>query len=98
MRLISAALLGAAATLPSLAHAATTMPDPTDATAPVPAMTVPSAFDGYQPYRDGDGPTWLQLNKAVLDKPAKGGMKHGGAPAQPAGGHSNHAKLEEAAK
>ncbi|PAJ79625.1 hypothetical protein [Burkholderia ubonensis] len=98
MRLISAALLGAAATLPSLAHAATTMPDPTDATAPVPAMTVPSAFDGYQPYRDGDGPTWLQLNKAVLDKPAKGGMKHGGAPARPASAPSNHGKHGEAAK
>ncbi|MFA8394351.1 hypothetical protein ACEPUD_30095 [Burkholderia ubonensis] len=98
MRLISAALLGAAVTLPSLAQATTTLPDPTDAAAPVPAMTIPSAFDGYQPYRDGDGPTWLQLNKAVLDKPAKGGMKHGGAPAHPGNDHSTHAKHEEAAK
>ncbi|KUZ86262.1 hypothetical protein WI40_31705 [Burkholderia ubonensis] len=98
MRLISAALLGAMATLPSLAYATTTLPDPSDAAAPVPAMTVPSAFDGYQPYRDGDGPTWLQLNKAVLEKPAKGGMKHGGAPAQPGDDPSTHAKHEEAAK
>ncbi|MGZ2749094.1 hypothetical protein [Burkholderia stagnalis] len=69
MQLILAALLGAAAFLPSFAHATTTTtpPDPADAAAPVPvpAHAVPSAFDGYRPYRDGEGPGWQQLNRAV---------------------------------
>lgn len=95
MRLISAALLGAAATLPSLAHAATTIPDPTDAAAPVQAITNASAFDGYRAYRDGDGPTWLQMNNAVLEKRVKGSVKRGGtSPAQV----DSNSKHGEAAK
>ncbi|RQS71525.1 hypothetical protein DID96_12360 [Burkholderia sp. Bp8963] len=90
MRLIFAALFGAAATLPSLVHATTTIPDPTDAAASVPAITVPSAFDGYQPYRDSDGPTWQQLNRAVMDKPAKGGMKRDAMPKKPTDSTGTH--------
>jgi hypothetical protein len=98
MRLISAALLGAAATLPPLAHATTTIPDPTEAAASAPAAANTSAFDGYQPYRDGDGRTWLQMNEAVLDNPARGGVKRGGTPANPVDNNSNHSKHGEAAK
>ncbi|HHX4058133.1 TPA: hypothetical protein ACU967_005954 [Burkholderia contaminans] len=99
MRLIFAALLGAAATLPALVHATTTIPDPTDAAASVPATTVPSAFEGYHPYRDGDGPTWQQLNRAVLDKPTKGGVKHETTPNKPADKNNpQHSMHGEAAK
>ncbi|MBS2132207.1 hypothetical protein KEX41_28905 (plasmid) [Burkholderia thailandensis] len=100
MRLLSAALLGAAATLPSLAHATTTFPDPTDAAASAPAITVPSTFDGYQPYRDGEGPTWQQLNRAVMEKPVKkGGMKHDATSAMPIdSGDEGHSMHGESAK
>lgn len=99
MRLISSALLGAAAILPALAHATTTIPDPTDATASVPAITVPSAFDGYHPYRDGDGPTWQQLNRTVLDKPAMSGMRQDAMPGKPAdNGNAHRSTHGEAAK
>ncbi|WGS47382.1 hypothetical protein LFL97_40170 (plasmid) [Burkholderia sp. JSH-S8] len=67
MQLTLAALLGAVAFLPPFAHATTTQPDPADAAAPVPALAVPSAFDGYRPYRDGVGPGWQQLNRAVTE-------------------------------
>lgn len=77
MRTITAALLGAAAILPSLAHAATTLADPADPSASVPPLTAPSAFDGYQPYRDGEGLDWQQLNRAVTAKPMRGAMKNG---------------------
>lgn len=76
MRLIFAALLGAAAALSSLAHATPAIPDPTDAAALVPAITASSVFEGYRPYRDGEMPTWQQLNQIVLEKPPKSGMKH----------------------
>ncbi|HTH75705.1 MAG TPA: hypothetical protein VL635_14995 [Trinickia sp.] len=79
MRLISAALLGAAASLPTLVHATIMIPDPADAAARVPAISAPSAFDGYRPYNDADNPTWQQLNQAVWEKPAKGRMTRGGA-------------------
>lgn len=85
MRLISAALLSAAATLPALAHAAATIPDPTDAEASVPAVTVPSVFFGYHPYSDTGNPTWQQLNQAVQDKSPKAGIKHGGTTTAPTG-------------
>lgn len=99
MRLISAALLGAAVTLPALAHATTTIPDPTDPAASVPAVTVPSAFDGYRPYSDTDRPIWQQLNQAVRDKPDSGGMKHGGAADKPPPiDDSNHSGHGETAK
>ncbi|MBN3830583.1 hypothetical protein [Burkholderia sp. Ac-20344] len=87
MRLITAALLGAAALVPSLAPAQTTLPDPADAAASVPDVTVTSAFDGYRPYRDDEGPGWKQLNRDVMERPAKGrttGRATGG------GTHSMH--------
>lgn len=99
MRLITAALLSAAATLPALVHATTTIPDPTDAAASVPAVTVPSALEGYRPYSDADNPTWQQMNQAVQGKPSMGGMKHGGTQSQPANNnHSNHSLHGEPAK
>ncbi|HGO6129134.1 MULTISPECIES: hypothetical protein [Burkholderia cepacia complex] len=99
MRLISAALLGAAASLPALVHATTTMPDPTDAAASVPAVTAPAAFDGYRPYNDAANPSWQQLNQSVREKPAEGGMTHGGTMNQPTGDHrSNHSQHGEPAK
>ncbi|HEM7850246.1 hypothetical protein NUV26_13615 [Burkholderia pseudomultivorans] len=99
MRLTIAALLSAAASLPALSHATTTTPDPTDAAASVPAVSVPSVFDGYRPYSDADNPTWQQLNQAVQDKPVKGGMKHDGTPDKPSGNnHSNHSMHGESTK
>ena len=99
MRLISAALLGAAASLPTLAHAIPPIPAPADAAASVPAMTVPSPFGGYRPYRDADHPTWQQLNRVVQAKPRMTGMTHGGAMKQPADGEtSKHAPHEEDAQ
>ncbi|KVE31203.1 hypothetical protein WS68_16860 [Burkholderia sp. TSV86] len=96
MRLISAALLGAAASLPTLVHATKTIPDPTDAAASVPAISAASAFDGYRRYNDAGNLTWQQLNQAVQDKPANGGVTHGGAMNEPVGdrksNHSQHGK------
>ncbi|KHK59712.1 hypothetical protein PI86_07810 [Burkholderia sp. A9] len=92
MRLITAALLGAAALMPSLAPAQTDFPDPADAAAPVPDVTVTSAFDGYAPYRDDAGPGWKQLNRDVMERPAKGHTTGHPKPVNPAGGaaHSMH--------
>lgn len=105
MRLISAALLGAAASLPTLVHATTTIPDPTDAAASIPAISAPSAFDGYRPYNDADNPTWQQLNQAVREKPAQdrmtrgGAMAHGGGMNKPSGDRrANHGQHGEPAK
>lgn len=99
MRLISAALLGAAASWPALAHATTTTPDPADATASVPAISAPSAFDGYRPYDEAGNRTWRELNQAVQDKPIKGGAPHGGAMNKPTGGgqskHSQHGEAPQ---
>ncbi|MGT0195053.1 hypothetical protein ACVHYJ_23895 [Burkholderia pyrrocinia] len=93
MRLITAALLSAAAIVPSLAPAQTPLPDPADAAATVPDVTVTSAFDGYRPYRDDEGPGWKQLNRDVLERPAKGRTTADAKPGNPAGdggGHSTH--------
>ncbi|TCW84238.1 hypothetical protein C5O80_14395 [Burkholderia sp. SRS-46] len=91
MRLILAALLGAAAFLPPFAHATTALPDPADAAAPVPAhAAVPSAFDGYRPYRDGEGPGWRQLNRAVTE-PARRAATPGKPADAPHSNHTNHA-------
>ena len=111
MRSITAALLVAAATLPSLARATTTLADPADPSASVPALTAPSAFHGYQPYRDGEGPSWQQLNRAVTAKPMRGAsknrmqngmtddMKHGTLPAEPtADGRESPSMHEESPK
>ncbi|RQR26853.1 hypothetical protein DIE23_28810 [Burkholderia sp. Bp9143] len=92
MRLIIAALLGAAALVPSLAPAQTAFPDPADAAASVPDVAVTSAFDGYVPYRDDAGPGWKQLNRDVTERPANahttGHAKPGNAAAGAA--HSMH--------
>ncbi|MDN7621133.1 hypothetical protein QZM39_14910 [Burkholderia cenocepacia] len=79
MRLIIAALMGAAALVPSLAPAQTPLPDPADAAASVPDVTMTSAFDGYRPYRDDAGPGWKQLNRDVTARPAKGRATGGAA-------------------
>ena len=89
MRTISAALLGASAVLPLLAHA-TTLSDPTDAAASVPAVTVQSAFDGYKSWQDGDAPSWQQLNRAVAPSRGKTAAKHGQQPAATQDGKSGH--------
>ncbi|VWD41996.1 hypothetical protein [Burkholderia lata] len=88
MRLITAALLSAAALVPSLAPAQTPLPDPADAAAAVPDVTVTSVFDGYRPYRDDEGPGWKQLNRDVMERPAKG-RSTGGAAGNSAT-HSTH--------
>jgi len=88
MRLIIAALLSAAALVPSLAPAQTPLPDPADAAAAVPDITVMSAFDGYRPYRDDEGPGWKQLNRDVMERPAKGRATGGAAGSGAA--HSKH--------
>ncbi|RQR63238.1 hypothetical protein DIE07_06000 [Burkholderia sp. Bp9002] len=94
MQLILAALLGAAAFLPTFAHATTTLPDPADAAASVPAHAVPSAFDGYRPYRDGEGPGWQQLNRAVTEP-----SRRAATPGKPAdSNHANHATHEGPAR
>ncbi|WP_321850428.1 hypothetical protein [Burkholderia diffusa] len=92
MRLITAALLGAAALVPSLAPAQTAFPDPADAAASVPDVAVTSAFDGYVPYRDDAGPGWKQLNRDVMARPAKGNTTGHAKPGRAAAGpaHSMH--------
>jgi hypothetical protein len=90
MRTISAALIGAGAVLPLLAHAATATPDPTDAGASVPAVTVQSAFDGYKSYQDGEVPSWQQLNRDVTPTRGTAGTKHGQQPGKAADGKKDH--------
>lgn len=89
MRTFIAALLGVAALLPALVHATTTLPDPTNATASVPAVSVPSVFADYQPYRDQKTPTWQELNRAVTTAPGKPGMSHGQMPSGGSGAKNN---------
>ena len=91
MRTISAALLSAGAVLPLLAHATTTTPDPTDAGASVPAVTVQSAFDGYKSYQDGETPSWQQLNRDVTPTRGMAGTTHG----HQSGGASHGQKAHE---
>ncbi|WP_126282275.1 hypothetical protein [Burkholderia stagnalis] len=93
MQLTLAALLGAVAFLPPFAHATTTPPDPADAAAPVPAHAVPSAFDGYRPYRDGEGPGWQHLNRAVTE-PAR----RAATPGKPAPSNQANATREGPAR
>ncbi|MFM0477003.1 hypothetical protein PQR29_21575 [Paraburkholderia strydomiana] len=90
MRTISAALLGAGAALSSLAHATTAVPDPTDAAASVPVVTVQSAFDGYKSWQDGDAPSWQQLNRAVAPTRSTAGIKRSQQPVSTAGEKGGH--------
>ncbi|AOJ72134.1 MULTISPECIES: hypothetical protein [Burkholderia] len=91
MRKISAALLGASAAWPALVHATTTFADPADAAASVPAIVAPSALDGYRRYRDEDGPTWQQLNRAVAEPPRRAAAKPIRAGDDAAAGQAGHA-------
>jgi hypothetical protein len=90
MRTISAALIGACAVLPLLAHAAAAVPDPTDAGASVPAVTVQSAFDGYKSYQDRESPNWQQLNRAVAPSRSMAGKKHSQQSDEASDGKSGH--------
>ncbi|CAN0627106.1 conserved exported protein of unknown function [Burkholderia multivorans] len=90
MRILSAALVGAAAALPTLVLATTSVSDPSDAAASVPAVAAPSAFDDYQPYKDGEAPTWQQVNRAVM--PARAAAEPGVTSGRPSNTshHSTH--------
>jgi hypothetical protein len=94
------ALAGAAALLPTLVHATTPLPDPTDAAASVPTVSVPSVFADYQPYRDQKAPSWLELNRAVTTSPGMPGMSHSQMRSGGAGAKSNDptSHQEESAK
>ncbi|MFM0084795.1 hypothetical protein P0D72_38900 [Paraburkholderia sediminicola] len=89
MRMFIAVLLSAAALLPALVHATTALPDPTDAAASVPAVSVPSAFADYQPYREQKAPTWQELNRAVTSTSGKPGMSHSQMPSGGNGARHN---------
>lgn len=99
-----AALLGAAA-WPLLAQAAAPTPTtPTDMNAAVPALTVPSAFDGYSAYRDeshmadGGKPSWQQLNRAVTGPAGEHGTsgKSGKMTGTPAAARSSNSGVPSA--
>lgn len=90
MRTISAALFSAVAALPLLAHAATTVPDPTDAGAAVPLDPVPSAFDSYRSYKDEQAPSWQQLNRAVTPSRGMAGMRHAEPPGESSDANRGH--------
>ena len=72
MRIIYAALLSAAVALPSFGSEPAAIPDPTDAGAPVPAVTVPSATDDYKPFQDKPVGSWRDLNGAVTPSKKNG--------------------------
>ena len=101
MRMFIAALAGAAALLPTLVHATTALPDPTDAAASVPAVSVPSAFADYQPFQDQKAPTWQELNQAMTSSSGMGGMKMPSGMNMPSGrtddkkGHSSTHEVPE---
>ncbi|SIT48198.1 conserved exported hypothetical protein [Paraburkholderia ribeironis] len=94
MRTISAALICAGAVLPLLAHAATAVPDPTDAAASMPVASASSAFDGYRAYEgsyeDGEAPSWQQLNRAVTPSRRMTGMQRAQQPGATPDGKSGH--------
>lgn len=93
MRIFPAALLGAAA-LPSLAYATDALGDPTDAAAPVPALSAPFAFTNYQPYQadaESTAATWQALNRAVTASPKMARSARQEAAIGPAAGDHEHA-------
>ncbi|SIT68375.1 hypothetical protein SAMN04487769_1308 [Burkholderia sp. b14] len=65
MRKLFAALACAVAHVPQLVHAEPAFPGPADASASVPAVTVPPAFAGYHQYNDSDAVEWIRLNRAL---------------------------------
>ncbi|MFM0670997.1 hypothetical protein [Paraburkholderia sediminicola] len=77
MRTFIAALLGATACLPTLAHATPILPDPANPAASVPASEAPSALADYRPYREQQAPSWPALNRAVANPAGHAGASHG---------------------
>ncbi|KDR28433.1 hypothetical protein BG60_10755 [Caballeronia zhejiangensis] len=73
MRNILAALLTAAAAMPSFASETPSLPDPTDAAAPVPSVMVPAIAGSYQSFQDKPVGPWSELNNAVAPTPKKTG-------------------------
>ncbi|MFM0327847.1 hypothetical protein [Caballeronia glebae] len=73
MRIILAALLAAAAAMPSVASEKPFLPDPTDAAASVPSASVPAIADSYQSFQDKPVGSWRDLNNAVAPPPKKSG-------------------------
>ena len=74
MRIIFAALLGAAVAMPSLASEAPSVADPTDAAASVPTETTPSVTESYKAFQDKPVRSWRDLNDAVAVPAKKSGM------------------------
>jgi hypothetical protein len=76
MRIIFAALLGAAVAMPSLASEAPSIADPTDPTVSVPTETVPPLTESYKAFEDKPVGSWRDLNGAVAParKPGMSGM------------------------
>ncbi|MFM0238914.1 hypothetical protein [Paraburkholderia phytofirmans] len=77
MRTFIAALLGATACLPALAHSTSKLPDPADPAAFVPVLDTPSVMADYRPYRDQQAPSWPALNRAVTHPAGRAGASHG---------------------
>jgi len=71
MRNILAALLTAAAAMPSFASETSSLPEPTDAAVPVPSVTVPAIAGTYQSFQDKPVGSWSKLNNAVAPNPRK---------------------------
>jgi hypothetical protein len=94
MRTFIAALLGATACLPALAHATPIFPDPTDPAAFVPAIDAPSALADYRPYREQQAPSWQALNREVTNPAGHAGASHGSMQSSSADakedGHGSH--------
>ncbi len=74
MRIIFAALLGAAVAMPSLAGEARSTADPTDPTVSVPTETVPPLTESYKAFEDKPVGSWRDLNNAVAAPARKPGM------------------------
>ncbi|MDB5782640.1 MAG: hypothetical protein JWQ50_2555 [Caballeronia mineralivorans] len=74
MRIIFAALLGAAVAMPSLASEAPSIADPTDPTVSVPTETVPPLTESYKAFEDKPVGSWRDLNNAVAAPAKKPGM------------------------
>lgn len=70
--------------MPTVAFASTTpRPDPSDPTANVPAVSIPSVFSGYLPYKEQKIGPWTELNNSVAQTPGMNGMSDGDASTMP---------------